>query len=325
MRIVCLHLKCYRNRTGKRQLTVNLPVLSGPQPEQVQSRSGHHPVSRWCLLLTLLLMLLTSGLANAGPTLGINVQPDYPNYNPAVGTICASPASWSYTPPATGGSMLRDCVEQLMRQSCGVSGNEVLPDDSAVGTMPAAPGSLIMALLGFIGLTLARDRYYWQRNAGWLLRLMAVAALFVPRALARLAGLLVADMAGSNPVRVKLPDWRLTFAAAGPVRYAGLLRRLAASFNPMNFFFSSVFYMKTRPAACLSCLCPDGLFHRRLSFPGENNLTAPQPRPVQYIRMDHIPAFSVNRFLRTTRRENSTSEISSGRDVIFRKGVVYCV
>jgi hypothetical protein len=104
--------------------------------------------------------------------------------------------------------------------------------DNDVKNLPAVPGAVLMVIVGFLCISLVRDRKVWVSALVLIVVLSQAGVRTLPKLTARLAqGRLISNQAATlavvNPIRVGNSfNW---FRNLGNRNYIGLLRRLAGS------------------------------------------------------------------------------------------------
>ena len=104
-----------------------------------------------------------------------------------------------------------------------------------VKSLPAAPGAIFMGMIGFLIVTLVRDRKFWMSVFAGLIVIGQIGILSVPRFAARLTQnkQQVASLKTGNFLSLKL-DNVVEEKNAEITHYIGLLRRLAGSPEDAN-------------------------------------------------------------------------------------------
>jgi len=104
-----------------------------------------------------------------------------------------------------------------------------------VKSLPAAPGAIFMGMIGFLIVTLVRDRKFWMSVFTGLIVIGQIGILSVPRIAARLTQnkQQVASLTTGNFLSLKL-DNVVEEKNAEITHYIGLLRRLAGSPEDAN-------------------------------------------------------------------------------------------
>ena len=108
-----------------------------------------------------------------------------------------------------------------------------------IKSLPAAPGAIIMGLIGFLMVTLVRDRKFWMSIFAGLIVIGQVGILSFPRIAARLMQnkQQITPLTASNFLLLNL-DNSVENNNAETTHYIGLLRRLAGSPDDANHSLS---------------------------------------------------------------------------------------
>ncbi|KPK78203.1 MAG: hypothetical protein AMJ79_00210 [Phycisphaerae bacterium SM23_30] len=193
-------------------------------------------LSRIMLLAAVVVFAVTG--AAAAPKVTASTYPSHAPANPVwncapqLASVNHNILTQEFSPEfeQNGNSSLADIGREMLKPSSALF-DETPLTQSSIKNLPALPGAILMSVIGFLSVTLVRDRKFWMSIFAGLFLLSQTGMQTVPKLTARLAR---GRLPENQPAAFVSDPYQFNhaFSLAGRyecIHYAGLLHRLAGS------------------------------------------------------------------------------------------------